>query len=168
MHFEIAHEFDVPVDVIELAFLSPEMASMLAAALAPGISSVETVLHEVKDGELRRILRFQASAPLSIFKGRTIAKDALSWETTVTYPIGCHTSTWEVAPKEQYRRYFRSKGTYRIEAAPEGRTRRTVSGDLEIFVPVPMVSSIVERVALSEVRKTYDAEAETLRKLATL
>jgi hypothetical protein len=168
VHFEIAHEFDAPVDAIELAFLSPEMGAMLASALAPGILSVETVLHEVKDGELRRILRFQASAPLNLFKGRTIAQEALSWETSITYPIGRHTSTWEVAPKEQYRRYFRSKGTYRFDPAPDGRTRRTVSGDLEIFVPVPMVSGIVERVALSEVRKTYDAEAETLRKLATL
>lgn len=168
MHFEIAHEIEAPLDVIELAFLSPEMGAMLASALAPGISSVETVLHEVKDGTFRRILRFQASAPLSLFKDRTIAKEALSWETSVVYPIGSHTSTWEVAPKEQYRRYFRSKGLYKLEAAPEGRTRRVVSGQIEIIVPVPMVSGIVERVALAEVRKTYDAEAETLRKLATL
>jgi hypothetical protein len=168
VHFEISHEIDSPLDVIELAFLSPEMGPMLASALAPGISSVETVLHEVKDGEFRRVLRFQASSPLSIFKGRTIAKEALSWETTVTYPIGRHTSTWEVAPREQYRRYFRSKGIYRLEAAPDGRTRRIVSGEIEIVVPVPMVSGLVERVALAEVRKTYDAEAETLRKLATL
>jgi hypothetical protein len=168
VQFEIAHELDAPLDVIELAFLSPEMGAMLAQALAPGISSVETVLHEVKDGALRRTLRFQASAPLSIFKDRTIAKDALSWDTSVVYPIGSHTSTWEVAPREQYRRYFRSRGIYRLEAAPEGRTRRVVAGEIEIMVPVPMVSGLVERVALAEVRKTYDAEAETLRKLATL
>ena len=73
-----------------------------------------------------------------------------------------------MSPKEQYRRYFRAKGTYVLAPMPDGRTRRTVSGDLEIVVPVPMLGSIVERVALSEVRKTYDAEAETLRKLVTL
>lgn len=168
MHFEIAHELDAPIDAIELAFLSPEMGAMLARALSPGIASVVTALHQVEGGELRRILRFQASAPLTIFKGKVIAEDALSWETTVTYQIGGHTSTWEVAPREQYRRYFRSKGTYLLAPAPEGRTRRIVSGDLEINVPVPMLRGIVERMALSEVRKTYDAEAETLRKLATL
>jgi hypothetical protein len=73
-----------------------------------------------------------------------------------------------VNPKPQYRRYFNAKGTYRLEAAPDGRTRRTVQGYLEISVPVPMLGGIVERMALAEVRKTYDAEAETLRRLATL
>lgn len=168
MHFEISHELDAPVDVIELAFLSPEMGRLLALALAPGIESVETVLHEVEDGELRRTLRFQASAPLSIFKGVTVARDALCWETFAFYRLADHTSTWEVKPREQYRRYFRASGTYRLEAIPEGRTRRVVAGDLEILVPVPMIGGLVERIALTEVRKTYDAEADTLRKLATL
>ena len=168
MHFEISHELDAPVDVIELAFLSPEMGRLLALALAPGIESVETVLHEVEDGELRRTLRFQASAPLSIFKGVTVARDALCWETFAFYRLADHTSTWEVKPREQYRRYFRASGTYHLEAIPEGRTRRVVAGDLEILVPVPVVGGLVERIALTEVRKTYDAEADTLRKLATL
>ncbi len=168
MHFEISHELDAPVDVIELAFLSPEMGRLLALALAPSIESVETVLHQVEDGELRRTLRFQASAPLSIFKGVTVAREALCWETFAFYRLADHTSTWEVKPREQYRRYFRASGTYHLEAIPEGRTRRVVAGDLEILVPVPMVGGLVERVALAEVRKTYDAEADTLRKLATL
>ncbi len=168
MHFEISHELDAPVDVIELAFLSPDMGRLLALALAPSIESVETVLHQVEDGELRRTLRFQASAPLSIFKGVTVAREALCWETFAFYRLADHTSTWEVKPREQYRRYFRASGTYHLEAIPEGRTRRVVAGDLEILVPVPMLGGLVERVALAEVRKTYDAEADTLRKLATL
>jgi Protein of unknown function (DUF2505) len=168
VHFEISHELDAPVDVIELAFLSPDMGRLLAEALAPSIESVETVLHQVEDGELRRTLRFQASAPLSIFKGVTVAREALCWETFAFYRLADHTSTWEVKPREQYRRYFRASGTYHLEAIPEGRTRRVVAGDLEILVPVPMLGGLVERVALAEVRKTYDAEADTLRKLATL
>jgi hypothetical protein len=168
VHFEISHELDAPVDVIELAFLSPDMGRLLALALAPSIESVETVLHQVEDGELRRTLRFQASAPLSIFKGVTVAREALCWETFAFYRLADHTSTWEVKPREQYRRYFRASGTYHLEAIPEGRTRRVVAGDLEILVPVPMLGGLVERVALAEVRKTYDAEADTLRKLATL
>lgn len=168
MHFEISHELDAPVDVIELAFLSPEMGRLLALALAPGVESVETVLHEVKDGELHRTLHFQASAPLSIFKGITVARDALCWDTHAFYRLSDRTSTWEVKPREQYRRYFRASGTYRLEAIPEGRTRRVVAGDLEITMPVPMIGGLVERLALSEVRKTYDAEADTLHKLATL
>ena len=86
----------------------------------------------------------------------------------MTYALGSRTATWEVLPREQYRRYFRARGAYRFEAIPDGRTRRVVSGDLEIPIPVPMLGGLVERVALAEVRKTYDAEAATLCKLATL
>jgi Protein of unknown function (DUF2505) len=168
VHFEISHEFDAPLDVIELALLSPEVGPMLARSMAPAIASVETVVHEVKDGQLRRTLRFQAAAPLAILKGVTVAREALVWETTVVYRLSDHGATWEVFPREQYRRYFRSSGTFRLDPAPDGRTRRVVTGDLEIPVPVPVVGGLVERVALAEVRKTYDAEAETLRKLATL
>jgi hypothetical protein len=168
VRFEINHEFDAPLDAVELAFLSPEMGAMLARALSPSVSSVETALHELKDGALHRVLRFHASAPLGIFKGRAIPPDALTWETSLTYQLGSHTSAWEVLPREQYRRYFRAKGTYLFEPVEGGRTRRTVAGELEILIPVPMLGGIVERLALTEVRKTYDAEAETLQKLATL
>lgn len=168
MKLEIIHEIDAPIDAIELAFLSPEMGAMLGRALAPIVTSVETTLHEIDSGLFRRTLRFHASAPGSAVVARALPKDALTWETRVRYPIGTHTSTWEVLPLEQYRRYFRASGTYRLEPVAEGRTRRTVAGDVEIFIPLPLMGGIVERLVLAEVRKTYDAEAETLRKLATL
>lgn len=168
MHFEIAHEFDAPVDVLELAFLSPELGRLLERALHPTVASVETALHEVKDGELRRVLRFQASAPLPLFRGKNVSQDMLAWEMRGTYRLDARAFAWEVSPKPQYRRYFRSQGTCRLEAVPGGRSRRTVAGDLEVTLPVPLMRSLVERMALAEVRKTYDAEAETLRALATL
>ncbi|MEO7327796.1 MAG: DUF2505 domain-containing protein, partial [Minicystis sp.] len=68
MHFEYAHELDAPLDAVELAVLSPTLGPMLAKALAPGIESVEIVEHVVDAGELRSVLRYQASAPLAIFK----------------------------------------------------------------------------------------------------
>jgi hypothetical protein len=83
-----------------------------------------------------------------------------------TYRLAEHASTWSVAPKDQWRRYFRSEGTYRLEAVEGGRTRRTVVGDLE--VRLGLLGHLIERMAVAEVRKTYDAEAETLRRLAIL
>jgi len=166
--FEIAHELAAPIDSIELAFLSPDVGAMLAAALAPSVTSIETVAHELSGGAFRRALRFHASAPRNLFVGRAIPKDALTWETCVSYQLGSHISTWEVVSLEQYRRYFRSKGTYHFEAAADGRSRRTVKGEIEILVPLPLMGGLVERLALTEVRKTYDAEAEILRRLATL
>ena len=168
MHFEYVHELDAPLDAVELAVLSPAIGPMLAKALSPGIESVEIVQHVVERGELRSVVAYQASAPLSIFKGKTIARDALWWETHQTYRLASHEATWDVLPKEQYRRYFRASGSYHLVALPDGRTRRTVGGDLLITVPVPMLGPIAERLALTEIRKTYDAEAEVLRTLSIL
>ncbi|UQA61316.1 DUF2505 family protein [Polyangium aurulentum] len=166
MRFEITHEFDAPLDAVELAVLSPDLGQMMVSILNSNIESVETVEHVIEGGELRRVLRFQASAPLPIFRGHNVAREAMSWEELSVYRLADHSSTWSVAPREQWRRYFRSEGTYRLEAVPGGRTKRTVVGDIEI--KLGMIAPLVERMALAEVRKTYDAEAQTLMRLSTL
>jgi hypothetical protein len=166
LRFEITHEFDAPLDAVELALLSPDLGLFMAKALAPLIESIETVEHVIERGFFRRVLRFQASAPLPMFRGRDVAREAMSWEETSVYRLSEHASSWSVAPREQYRRYLWSSGTYRLEPAPDGRTRRRVIGDFEVKAGV--LSPIIERMALGEVRKTYDAEAETLRTLSTL
>ena len=167
MKFEISHDFDAPLDTVELAVLSPHLGERLADALAQTkIESVATIEHDLKDGTLHRVLRFQASAPFSFLKSYTIPKDAMSWQERTTYSIAEHASKWSVHPKEQYSRYFRSEGTYKLTTLPGGRTRRTVVGELEVNVPV--FGAIIERAALAEVRRTYDAEASTLKQLTTL
>lgn len=165
MRFSISHELDAPLDAVELAVLSPDLGRLLSEKVAT-LDSVVTIEHALRGGELRRILRFQASAPLPIFKGYDVARDAMCWEEDSRYRLVDHASTWSVAPKEEWRRYFQSSGTYKLERLPGGRTRRRVDGDLEIRLPV--LGAVVERMALAEVRKTYDAEADTLRELASL
>lgn len=166
MRFEITHEFDAPLDAVELAILSPELGVLMARALSPLIESIETVEHVIERGLFRRVLRFQANAPLPIFRGYDVARDAMSWEETSVYRLSEHASSWSVAPREQYRRYVHSSGTYQLEKAPEGRTKRRVVGEFEI--KAGLLSRLIERMALKEVRKTYDAEAATLRTLSTL
>jgi hypothetical protein len=165
VRFTICHEIDVPLDAVELAFLSPELGPRLGRRLA-SMESVTTVEHALEGGALRRVLRFQAAAPLPIFHGVDLARDAMTWEETSTYRLADHASIWSVAPREQWRRYFRSEGTYRLEPLPGGRTRRRVEGEVQIRLPV--LGPVVERMAVVEVRRTYDAEADTLRELTAL
>jgi Protein of unknown function (DUF2505) len=167
VRFEISHDFDAPLDTVELAVLSPHLGERLGSALAQTkIESVATIEHDLKDGTLRRVLQFQASAPFSFLKSYAIPKDAMSWQERTTYSLVEHTSRWSVHPKEQYSRYFRSEGTYKLTTLPDGRTRRTVHGELSVNVPV--FGPIIERAALVEVKRTYDAEADTLKQLTTL
>jgi hypothetical protein len=165
VRFSICHDLDAPLDAVELALLSPDLGPRLGQKVAY-LESVATVEHHLQGAELRRVLRFQANAPLPIFRGYDVSRDAMSWEETVTYNLTEHASTWAVAPQKQWRQYFWSEGTYHLERLPGGRTRRRVEGTLEIRLPV--LGPLVERMALAEVRRTYDAEADTLRELATL
>ncbi|MRG94682.1 DUF2505 domain-containing protein [Polyangium spumosum] len=167
MHFEITHEFDAPLDALELALLSPDLGAMMVPHLAStAVASVETIEHVIQNGELRRVLRFQASAPLAMFRGYDVAREALSWEESSIYRLSDHAASWSVSPREQFRKYFSASGTCRLEAAPDGRARRIVEGDIDI--KASLLSSLAGRMALVEIRKIYDAEAETLRRLSTL
>jgi len=166
LQFEISHEFDAPLDAVELAVLSPDLGPMMARLLKTMLESVETIEHDLKHGELRRVLRFQANAPLAIFRNVNVAREVMSWEEESVYRLSEHASKWTALPRVEWRRYFHSQGTYKLSAVPDGRTRRTVWG--ELWVKAGVLSSIIERMAIVEIRKTYDAEAETLRKLSIL
>ena len=167
MRFEISHDFDAPLDTVELAVLSPLLGEKLTHALAQTkIESVQTIEHDLRDGALHRVLRYQASAPFAFLEKRAIPRDAMMWQEHMTYRLADHRSTWQVRPKEEYSRYFRSEGTYRLTMLPDGRTRRTVEGELNVFAPV--LGTIIERLAMVEVRRAYDAEADTLKQLTTL
>ncbi|MEZ4295483.1 MAG: hypothetical protein R3B70_10950 [Polyangiaceae bacterium] len=136
MRFEISHDFDAPLDTIELAVLSPDLGARLASELAQTkIESVNTLTHELRDGRLHRVLEFQASAPFAFLKNVAVPKDAMSWQERTTYSIAEHGATWSVHPKEQYSRYFNSHGTYRLTTLPDGRTRRTVCDGFVTVAP---------------------------------
>jgi hypothetical protein len=68
--------------------------------------------------------------------------------------------------KPEWRKYFSSSGTYEIQALGGGRSRRVVRGELELRVRV--VRQMAERIIVSEVKKAFEAEAATLRDMATL
>ncbi|AKT36268.1 DUF2505 family protein [Chondromyces crocatus] len=179
MRFSIVHELDAPFDAVSLALLSPELGPRLGQRVN-SLESVVTVEHAIHEGEMRRVLRFQAAAPLSVFKGYDLARDAMAWDEIFHYKLAGGASSWRIAPvalegsagsgekkgRERWKDHFRAEGTYRLEALPGGRTRRSVEGMLD--VRLSMIGALVERMALVEVRKTYDAEADTLRELAVV
>lgn len=171
MQFEINHVFDVPLDTLELALMSPDLGALLAARLDP-IESIHALAHELRDDEFRRVWRFQATAPLKILRGYPLAKDLMTWDEHSTYRMAAHTARWHVvprgdaAPDAPWRKNFVAAGTYHLDPLPDGRTRRTVTGNVEVHIKV--IGPMVERVALLELRKAYDAEADALRTLCSL
>ena len=167
MHFEITHDFEIPRDAIELAVISPDLFSRLRDRLA-NMESVLQKQHLLKDGVLDRVWAFQANVKVPVFAKKVVTREMLSWDETSRYELGKHEARWTVMPniKPEWRKYFFAEGFYRLEELESGRSRRIISGELELRVPV--VQRVAERAILGEIRKTFDAEAETLRDLATL
>lgn len=168
MRFELSHDFDIPLDALELAVISPELPERLARNLARTIEKVETRSYGIDDGRLARVLAFQADLPLPAFARGAVTKDMLAWEERVAYDLRAHRSTWVIEPRvrPEWKRYFRAEGVYTLERIDEARTRRVVQGEVEL--DVKLVRQVAERLIVAEVRKMFEAEATTLKELATL
>lgn len=167
MHFEIIHEFDISLDAIELAVLSPGLVDKLA----PRLNNVEKLSqkqHDLKNGVLERIWSYQANVKIPAFAKSVVTREMCAWDEVSKYDLKTHSSAWTIEPhvKPEWQKYFAAKGSYALVPLADGRTKRVVRGSLDLMVPV--VRQVAERMIVNEVKKTFEAEAATLRDLATL
>jgi hypothetical protein len=167
VHFEIVHEFDIPLDAVELAFLSPTLVDNLR----PRLTNIETVSqteHRLADGVLERVWNYQPNVKLPDFAKKYVTPEMIAWQERSIYRLKNHASEWTIHAnvKPEWQKYFAAQGKYSFVPLGAGRTKRIVSGDLELRVPV--LGQVAERMILNEVKKTFEAEAATLRDLATL
>ena len=167
MQFEIAHDFEIPRDALELAVISPDLFSRLRARLT-NMEEVRQKQHVLQGGILDRIWAYQANVKVPVFAKKVVTREMLSWDEISRYELDKHMARWEVHPnvKADWKKYFHAEGTYALEELASGKTRRVVKGELDLRVPV--VKRVAERAILGEIRKTFDAEAATLRDMATL
>jgi len=167
VQFEVVHEFDIPLDALELAVISPNLFQQLSKRLH-GIESVSQKEHRLTDGRLERRWSYRANVKLPAFAAKYVTPEMCAWDEQSTYDIKRHASEWTILPhvKPEWAKLFSAKGTYTLSELESGRTRRTIAGILELRVP--LLRPVAEKLIMGEVRKTFDAEAETLRELATL
>lgn len=167
MHFEIVHEFDIPLDALELAVISPNLQQNIAKRLASAESLLQKE-HVLKDGKVDRVWVYRSSVKLPAITKPYITPEQMAWDQVSTYDIKRHAGEWTLTPplKAAWRQYFSAAGTYELEQLETGRTRRKVSGTIELRVPV--VRQVAEKLVAAEVKRTFEAEAETLRDMATL
>jgi len=164
--FEIAHEFDIPLDAIELAVLSPRLIEQVAPRL-PDMETVTQTEHTLSNGVLERVWSFAAKVKVPEFAKTYVTREMLRWEERSTYDLKKHRATWTVVPKlkPEWQRYFHAEGTYSLVPRGDG-SARIVRGELSLAVRV--VRTVAERLIVNEVKKTFEAEAGALRDLATL
>jgi len=166
VHFEIVHEFDIPLDALELAVLSPDLIQTLAPLLT-NIETIKQVSHSMEDGVFARVWTYRANVKIPGFARPYITPDMLGWDEQSSYDLKKHRAEWTIVPhvKPAWRKFFASKGTYQLVRKGEG-SARVIEGDL--LLKVPLVQQLAERTIMREVKRTFDAEATALRDLATL
>lgn len=171
VQIDLQHDFDAPLDALELAVMSPDLGPLLAQAFA-ALESVEVLHHEVDGTTFRRVWRFRGRTPLAILRSYDITREMMMWEEHSTYRLADHAADWHIvpmgdaSPEAGWRKHFSLAGTYRLDPLGNGRCRRSVHGDMAVRVRV--LGPVIERVASGEIRKAYDAEATALRSLCTL
>jgi len=117
VHFEIAHEFDIPLDALELAVISPALVDKLGAKLQKSnIEEIRQKAHDLKNGVLECVWHYQANVKLPAFARGVVTRDMCAWDEESTYDLKRHASTWTIVPniKPEWRKYFNAAGTYRI------------------------------------------------------
>jgi hypothetical protein len=171
VHFRISHEFDIPLDALELAVISPNLVDKFGATvhrLGVGIEKVTERSRSLKNGTLERVWHYQANIRLPKFARGYVTPDMMAWDEQSVYDMGKHKGRWTIVPKvkPEWRKYVSAGGTYAIEPLGDGRSRRVVTGDFDLRVRV--VRQVAERLMVGEVKKAFEAEAATLRDMATL
>lgn len=168
MRFEVAHEFDIPLDALELAVLSPSLVDRMSAHLV-SIETVRQTEHKFDGKSLERVWAYQANVKLPTFARAYVTKEMCAWVERSVYRLDDLSSEWTIHPlaRPEWQKYFNASGTYRLTSLPGGRTRRVVEGELALHVPTGF-RHLGERLILSEMKKNLDAEAATLRAVATL
>jgi hexulose-6-phosphate isomerase len=129
VQFEVVHEFDIPLDALELAVISPDLFLELGKRLA-SIESVAQKEHSLADGRLERLWSYQAHVKIPAFAARYVTPEMCAWDEKSTYDIKRHVSEWLITPhiKPEWQKHFAASGTYTLAALGSGRTKRTVAG----------------------------------------
>lgn len=171
MEFEVSHELDAPMDALELALMSPELASELLARV-DSMQDISVQSSEVSEDVIARTWRFEAKAPLKILAAYDVTREMMIWDEVWEYNRKTHVASFHIVPRPgvdldaNWRKRIQSGGRYQLDPIGDGRTRRTVVGHMDIGLR--MVGPMVERLAVSELRKAYAAEAEALLSLCSL
>lgn len=171
VYFHFEHEFDISLDALELAVMSPVLSDRFRLRL-PRIDMLEQTAHVLEAGELRRTWVFRPGLALPKPAARLSKRFSLSESWTVVetslYDLKKHSKTWTLGfsrgGESQPRRF--GEGEYGLFPLGRGRSRRIATGTVRLGIRA--VGGALESYLVTLVRTLYDAEAQSLRELVSL
>ena len=97
VHFEIVHEFDIPLDAVELAVLSPNLIDQLAPRLS-NMEQVEQTSHAMNNGTFERVWSYHANVRIPAFAKSHLTREMLGWDEHSVYDLKKHSAKWTIVP----------------------------------------------------------------------
>jgi hypothetical protein len=157
MHFTVEQRSRAEPDAVAAAYADPDLYAVLPAT--EKLARPEVVHHEV-DGELVVLeVRYRFQGDLSSAVRAVLDPSRLTWVERTTHDLARRTTTFALRP-DHYPDRLRSEGTLRVEAGPDGGSRRV--GDGELKVRAPLVAGTVERTLVGDLRHHLEAEARSV------
>jgi len=171
VYFHFEHEFDISLDALELAVMSPVLSDRFRLRL-PRIDMLEQTAHVLEGGELRRTWVFRPGLALPKPAARISKRLALSESWTVVetslYGLKKHSKHWTLAFSRggEHTPHAFGEGEYGLFPLGRGRSRRIATGTIRFGSRG--IGGALESYLVKLVRSLYDAEAQSLRELVSL
>ena len=158
MEFTVSESIAASRDEVLLALVDPGYYEYLGATAtavrAPQLLAVSEVA-----GTIRTSVRYAFDGTISGPAALVVDADKLTWVIDTTYDTTAHSGHLVVVP-DHYQGMLRCRGTLALEDAGDGSTVETVSGRLE--VKVPLVSGAAEKAILGGLTRHLELEAAAM------
>jgi uncharacterized protein YndB with AHSA1/START domain len=157
VHFRLEQRFSAPVEVVEAAFVDPDLLAALATM--PELGRPE-LLRQADDGDtVRQDVRYAFVGQLSPAVTRVVDPTRLTWVEHSELDRRTHRTTLTIRP-DHYADRLSCTATATLEPVAGG-TLRTVEGDLRVWAP--LVAGKVERAIVAGLRDHASAEARIVQ-----
>ena len=144
MRFDIAQQFDAPVDDVARAYADPALYATFVGMRK--LSTPEVLAHE-HDGDVVQLdVRYRFAGDLSSAARAVIDPHRLSWIERSTHDLAMRRTQFTMLP-DHYRDRFRCQGSYRFEPVDGGSCAR--HGEADLRVKVLLVAHAVESAIIS-------------------
>jgi hypothetical protein len=150
--FRLEHIWPVPLSVI-LAHHLDEEAHRRSNAAMTGADRVRKSIEE-RDGKTHQSFRV-AGTSIPAAARKVLSADALEWIEESVWDPAAHRFTWRILPNVMKEKISAHGELFYEEVG--GQTRRVVTGEIEIKIPI--VGRTVEKVIVDQLKANYDQAA---------
>ena len=158
MKFTVTETIAAGRDEVLGALVDPDYYAELGAA-ATAVRPPELLAASESAGTVHTRVRYAFDGTISGPAALVVDVDKLTWVIETTYDTARHAGSLVVVP-DHYEGMLRCRGTLTLEATDAGATVETVTGRLE--VKVPLVSGAAEKAILGGFTRHVELEAASM------